>query len=139
MPQFLIDHLEGCTPANQCASCRGMAFLKVNLAPAKYQEFVQILEETTGISISGTISLSTPWDKVLKKQTYRTRHCLKNDGIVTLADLLRRTKVETLRMPNFGKKSLGELEQELAEHGLYFGMDVPDDPKPEPPPSRAPV
>ncbi len=125
MPQFLIDHLEGCTPANQCASCRAMTILKKHLPPAAYKEFAEIAASTTGKTIEGGVALSTPWKDVLKDLTFRVRRCLEMDRIETLYDILQLTKQEMFRRPNFGKKSMKELEESLAKHRLYFGMKLP--------------
>jgi hypothetical protein len=48
----------------------------------------------------------------------RTGNCLKNEGIVTLNDLLMRSEAELLRMPNFGRRSMGEVNEALAQHGF---------------------
>ncbi len=56
----------------------------------------------------------------------RSANCLKNDNIVYIGDLVRKTEGEMLRTPNFGRKSLNEIKEVLASMGLKFGMDVPD-------------
>ncbi|MGL4427173.1 MAG: DNA-directed RNA polymerase subunit alpha [Alphaproteobacteria bacterium] len=55
----------------------------------------------------------------------RASNCLKNDNIVYIGDLVRKTEQEMLRTPNFGKKSLDEIIGVLKEMGLSLGMDVP--------------
>ena len=54
----------------------------------------------------------------------RSMNCLKNDNIVYLGDLVRKTEAEMLRTPNFGRKSLNEIKNVLAQMGLSFGMQV---------------
>jgi DNA-directed RNA polymerase subunit alpha len=56
----------------------------------------------------------------------RSQNCLKNDNIVYIGDLVRKTESEMLKTPNFGRKSLNEIKELLAGMGLRFGMDVPD-------------
>lgn len=56
----------------------------------------------------------------------RASNCLKNDNIVYIGDLVRKTEQEMLRTPNFGRKSLEEIIGVLREMGLSLGMDVPD-------------
>lgn len=69
-------------------------------------------------------------DAVLMKRisdlpvTKRSANCLRNENIVYLADLVRFTEPEMMKMPNFGRKSLTELRELLEQHGLHFGMDV---------------
>ena len=56
----------------------------------------------------------------------RSANCLKNDNIVYIGDLIQKTEAEMLRTPNFGRKSLNEIKEVLAEMGLHLGMEVPD-------------
>ncbi len=56
----------------------------------------------------------------------RSANCLKNDNIVYIGDLIQKTEAEMLRTPNFGRKSLNEIKEVLAQLGLHLGMDVPD-------------
>lgn len=56
----------------------------------------------------------------------RSANCLKNDNIVYIGDLIQKTESEMLRTPNFGRKSLNEIKEVLAQLGLHLGMDVPD-------------
>ncbi|NDF11664.1 MAG: DNA-directed RNA polymerase subunit alpha [Proteobacteria bacterium] len=55
----------------------------------------------------------------------RSANCLKNDNIVYIGDLVRKSEGEMLKTPNFGRKSLNEIKEVLASMGLRFGMDVP--------------
>ncbi len=55
----------------------------------------------------------------------RSANCLKNDNVVYIGDLVQKTEVEMLRTPNFGRKSLNEIKEVLAQMGLSLGMDVP--------------
>ncbi len=55
----------------------------------------------------------------------RSANCLKNDNIVYIGDLIQKTEAEMLRTPNFGRKSLNEIKEVLANMGLHLGMEVP--------------
>ena len=66
----------------------------------------------------------------------RTYMCLKNEGIRFLGEVARKCEAELLRIPNFGRKSLNELKEVLAQVGLHLGQDLPDWP---PPGHRRPV
>ena len=48
--------------------------------------------------------------------------CLVMTGLV----LIQKSEGEMLRTPNFGRKSLNEIKEVLAEMGLHLGMDVPN-------------
>lgn len=53
--------------------------------------------------------------------TVRSANCLKAENINYIGDLVRRTEVELLKTPNLGKKSLNEIKEVLAAHGLELG------------------
>ncbi len=54
----------------------------------------------------------------------RAYNCLKAADIKTLGDLAALDISDMMKFRNFGKKSLAELEQLVADKGLLFGMDV---------------
>jgi DNA-directed RNA polymerase subunit alpha len=54
----------------------------------------------------------------------RSANCLKNDNIVYIGDLVQKSEAEMLRTPNFGRKSLNEIKEVLANMGLSLGMEV---------------
>jgi DNA-directed RNA polymerase subunit alpha len=56
----------------------------------------------------------------------RSQNCLKNDNIVYIGDLVCKTEGEMLKTPNFGRKSLNEIKEVLANMGLKFGMEILD-------------
>ena len=48
----------------------------------------------------------------------RSYNCLKREGIQTVGDLVSKTEDELLNIPNFGKKSIDEVNDKLAARGL---------------------
>lgn len=54
----------------------------------------------------------------------RAANCLKNANIKTIADLVQKTEMEMLKTKNFGKKSLNEIKEILAEMGLNLGTKL---------------
>jgi len=56
----------------------------------------------------------------------RSANCFKNDNIVYIGDLVQKTEGEMLKTPNFGRKSLNEIKEVLANLGLRFGMEIAD-------------
>ena len=54
----------------------------------------------------------------------RSANCLKNDNLVYIGDLIQKSEAEMLRTPNFGRKSLNEIKEVLAQMGLHLGMEV---------------
>lgn len=56
--------------------------------------------------------------------TVRSANCLKAENIYYIGDLIQRTEVELLKTPNLGRKSLTEIKDVLAAHGLALGMKL---------------
>jgi DNA-directed RNA polymerase subunit alpha len=54
----------------------------------------------------------------------RAYNCLKAADVRTLGDLARLEISDMMKFRNFGKKSLAELEQLIADKNLTFGMDL---------------
>lgn len=61
----------------------------------------------------------------------RSYNCLKNANIQTIGELVQKTEAEMLKTKNFGRKSLNEIKEILAEMGLSFGMKVDLPPRAE--------
>ena len=57
----------------------------------------------------------------------RSSNCLREAGIKSIADLVKKTEEEMLSFKNFGKKSLSEIKELLLDMGLTLSMQV--DPK----------
>ena len=56
----------------------------------------------------------------------RSYNCLKRVGIETIGDLVTKTESELGTIPNFGKKSIEEVKETLAAHGLTLrGEELP--------------
>lgn len=57
----------------------------------------------------------------------RSRNTLEKENIRFLVDVVSLTRDEMLQVPNFGEKSLEEVAEVLALHGLRFGMPLERD------------
>ena len=53
----------------------------------------------------------------------RSYNCLKRVGIETIGDLVVKSEQELAAIPNFGKKSIEEVRETLAQHGLNLRGD----------------
>jgi DNA-directed RNA polymerase subunit alpha len=62
--------------------------------------------------------------------TPRSSNCLKAQSIHYIGDLIQHNESDLLRTPNLGRKSLNEIKQVLAEHGLSLGMKLDNWPAP---------
>jgi DNA-directed RNA polymerase subunit alpha len=60
----------------------------------------------------------------------RSYNCLKNADIKTIGELVQKSEAEMLKTKNFGRKSLNEIKEILAEMGLSFGMKIAEDGRP---------
>lgn len=64
--------------------------------------------------------LETPVEEL--ELSVRSSNCLRNIDIRTIGDLAQRSEEEISKTKNFGKKSLQEIKDKLAEYGLNLGM-----------------
>jgi DNA-directed RNA polymerase subunit alpha len=69
----------------------------------------------------------------------RSANCLQQANIKTIGDLVQRTEAEMLKTKNFGRKSLKEIKEILAEMGLSLGMKLENWPPKTPPPPAPPM
>ncbi|MFC1833162.1 DNA-directed RNA polymerase subunit alpha [Thermodesulfobacteriota bacterium] len=61
----------------------------------------------------------------------RSANCLKNADIKYIGELVQRTEAEMLKTKNFGRKSLNEIKEILADMGLGLGMAIANFPNRE--------
>lgn len=54
----------------------------------------------------------------------RSANCLRNAEINHIGELVQKSEAEMLKTKNFGRKSLNEIKQLLAEMDLYLGMKI---------------
>ncbi|PIP08701.1 MAG: DNA-directed RNA polymerase subunit alpha [Syntrophobacteraceae bacterium CG23_combo_of_CG06-09_8_20_14_all_50_8] len=54
----------------------------------------------------------------------RSANCLKNAGIELIGELVQKTEADMLKTKNFGRKSLSEIKEVLAELGLRVDMKL---------------
>ncbi|MEX0849492.1 MAG: DNA-directed RNA polymerase subunit alpha [Candidatus Dependentiae bacterium] len=70
-----------------------------------------------------------PVDLLLKaidelELSVRAHNCLKNAGIKRILDLVNLSDEESLKIKNFGRKSLNEVKDSMKAFGLSFGMNI---------------
>jgi DNA-directed RNA polymerase subunit alpha len=75
------------------------------------------------------------WNENLYKRvdelelSVRSQNCLQNAGIEYIYQLVERSEAEMLKTKNFGRKSLNEIKEILADLGLSLGMKLHNFPK----------
>src|ERR1700740_3475314 len=68
----------------------------------------------------------------------RSYNCLKNANIQTIGELVQKTEAEMLKTKNFGRKSLNEIKEILAQIGLSLGMKIDEQGNAVPGPTSIP-
>src|ERR1700681_1220620 len=68
----------------------------------------------------------------------RSYNCLKNANIATIGELIQKTEAEMLKTKNFGRKSLNEIKEILAQMGLSLGMKLDEQGNAVPGPTSIP-
>lgn len=112
------------------AELRGAILDPWQLVEAKDWENAQLDQEVRELVSSINPGLLARVDDL--ELSVRTGHCLRSTNCKLVGDLVRMTEGEVLRIPNFGRKSLNEVKEVLAQMGLHLGMSV----KPWPPRAR---
>ncbi|MDJ0895874.1 MAG: DNA-directed RNA polymerase subunit alpha [Alphaproteobacteria bacterium] len=104
--------------------------LSARILQDQLQLFINFEEPSTAAERAEAEEL--PFNKNLLRKvdelelSVRSANCLKNDNIVYIGDLVQKTEAEMLRTPNFGRKSLNEIKEVLADMGLHLGMEIPN-------------
>ena len=88
--------------------------------------FEEVPEQTEEISERGLDKMSEVLNRSVEELelSVRSYNCLKNANIQTIGELVQKTEAEMLRTKNFGRKSLNEIKEILANMGLSLGMRI---------------
>ena len=100
----------------------------------------KIVKEQVSIFINFEEGLEPPEEEVEEEQeefnenllrsvdelelSVRSANCLQNANIRLIGELVQKTEAEMLKTKNFGRKSLKEIKEILAEMGLALGMKL---------------
>lgn len=108
---FLFDHFPECSREEPCPTCRAQDLLRTHMLLQSMQDLAKEWQggpsnDWRAIPIS-TLGLSV-----------RASMCLQNDQIYTLGELIKKDRKTLMRIPNFGRKCMLELEQHLQVLGL---------------------
>jgi len=88
-----------------------------------FEETAEPVEETVS---EETAKLNENLDKSVDELelSVRSANCLQNANIRYIGELVQKTEAEMLKTKNFGRKSLKEIKEILAEMGLSLGMKL---------------
>jgi len=88
--------------------------------------FEEVPEATEEVSERGMDKMNEVLNRSVEELelSVRSYNCLKNANIQTIGELVQKTEAEMLRTKNFGRKSLNEIKEILANMGLSLGMRI---------------
>jgi DNA-directed RNA polymerase subunit alpha len=124
---------------NGAVSPRDAVGLGAKLMKDHLQIFINLEEEDEEETESAVVEVSDEEKGVLYERlnksvdemelSVRSYNCLKNANIRTIGELVQKTEAEMLKTKNFGRKSLNEIKEILANMGLSLGMRLDDWPQ----------
>jgi DNA-directed RNA polymerase subunit alpha len=93
---------------------------------AIFINFEEVPEQAEEISERGLDKMNEVLNRSVEELelSVRSYNCLKNANIQTIGELVQKTEAEMLRTKNFGRKSLNEIKEILANMGLSLGMRI---------------
>jgi DNA-directed RNA polymerase subunit alpha len=94
-----------------------------------FEEEVETQEEEIRLEPAFNENLFRSVDEL--ELSVRSANCLKNADIRNIGELVQKTEQEMLKTKNFGRKSLNEIKEILAEMGLSLGMKIDNFPRRE--------
>ena len=100
---------------------RSATILQQQLSPFVDLKSSPMMKETADQQAINPIYLRPVDDLEL---TVRSANCLKAESIFYIGDLVQRSETDLLKTPNLGKKSLTEIKNVLATHGLSLGTKL---------------
>lgn len=126
------------TVSPELALVEASSILRKHFNPfVKYFELGKQLE-TTGVMPAAQLDVGE--DQQLKElreklklpvsvldPSVRAENCLAAANIQTLGDLVAFNESDVLKIKNFGKTSMKEIKKKLADMGLSFGMEIPEE------------
>lgn len=88
--------------------------------------FEEVPEQAEEVSERGLDKMNEVLNRSVEELelSVRSYNCLKNANIQTIGELVQKTEAEMLRTKNFGRKSLNEIKEILANMGLSLGMRI---------------
>lgn len=121
LDKLIIDLETNGTLDPEEAIRRTATILQQQLAP-----FVDLKSAALSKEISDQQSINPVYLRPVDdlELTVRSANCLKAESIFYIGDLIQRSETDLLKTPNLGKKSLTEIKNVLAAHGLSLGMRI---------------
>lgn len=105
--------------ASQIANHHYQFFIKLSIQQITYEVSAEEEESDKDALLS---KLALKINEI--ELSVRSTNCLYQANIETICELVLQTEAEMLKFRNFGKKSLFEIKEKLAEMGLSLGMNL---------------
>ncbi len=97
-------------------------FNEISVVPQDEEEKEPIQLDELGLKGVPVDLLLKPIDEL--ELSVRAHNCLKNAGIKRILDLVNLSDEDSLKIKNFGRKSLNEVKDSMKAFGLSFGMNI---------------
>ena len=97
-------------------------FNEISAIPEDDEEKEPVQLEELGLKGVPVELLLKPIDEL--ELSVRAHNCLINAGIKRILDLINLSDEESLKIKNFGRKSLNEVKESMKAFGLSFGMNI---------------
>ncbi len=99
--------------------------------------FEEEVESAVALDSSGGLLQNESLNRSVEdlELSVRSYNCLKNANIQTIGELIQKTEAEMLKTKNFGRKSLNEIKEILAQMGFSLGMRIDENGNPVPGPT----
>lgn len=97
-------------------------FNEISAVPQDEEEKEPIQLDELGLKGVPVDLLLKPIDEL--ELSVRAHNCLKNAGIKRILDLVNLSDEDSLKIKNFGRKSLNEVKDSMKAFGLSFGMNI---------------
>ena len=94
-----------------------------------FEEPKKAVEETSHPELAFNAALLKKVDEL--ELSVRSYNCLKNANVRTIGELVQKTEADLLKVKNFGRKSLHEIQEILQGMGLKLGMQLDNWPAPQ--------
>ena len=99
--------------------------LASQLLISHFQQFISLEESVQSIRLvkEEVVPEDNKFQNMLIEEldlSVRSNNCLKRASITTVLELTQKTEEEMMKVRNLGKKSLKEVKEKLAAHGLHF-------------------
>lgn len=97
-------------------------FNDISVIPEQEKEKEPVRLNKLGLKNVPLELLLKPIDEL--ELSVRAHNCLIKEGIIRVIDLVNIVAEDVLKIKNFGRKSLSEIEDSLKSFGLSFGMNI---------------